>query len=46
MCYEYPDWEEDLEKHPVEVSEGVPTLATDPIRDVLADDEEPEAVPV
>ena len=46
MCYESADWEEDLEERqkPVQVHEGVPTLASDPIREVLAYDEEAEAV--
>lgn len=47
MCYEAGDWEEDRERRqPVEVPEEAPTLASDPIREVLADHEEPEAVPV
>ena len=48
MCYEFEDWEEDLERpQPVQVTEAVPTLASDPIREVLAQDEEAaEAVPV
>ncbi len=48
MCYEAGDWEEDLEQRqqPIEVPEDVPTLASDPIRDVLAYEEEAEAVRV
>ena len=48
MCYESGDWEEDLEdrRQPAEVPEAVPTLASDPIREVLAHDEEAEPAPV
>ena len=48
MCYESEDGGEGLERaQPVQVTEAGRTLASDPIREVLAQDEEAaEAVPV